>query len=407
MFSLYALYIYIYVDIYIYIYIYIPRYKDGSERIIYSKRKEIEYLQFKLQLAYNYGKNITKIEAIMSSKHSKDKMLEKEREIINENRDIKFSRYMVDSFFSISEYGGLTLWKAENPGLQSSIYKPIRSYYSAHRHMRGVLHPSGLYIVSGLSDNQVYFYDLKGDMTSYVKMQLTNQVLECFLKNTTTAICCDKSGYLTEFDLNASMHLTYPASTLVYNSSDTECFHSCTQLSNGYIVAGGKDTYIYDSSGNYLGNSPTVLNDKIMQIAEIRPNIIITTENQKAIIHDISTPAACINSTLLPDIGDYFSVISLSSNVGDFAIGGKRFIKILHLESDNTTIISLREKLDLPHNINCAIYAIKEIKSGIILFGGKGTVCTEMCIWYYEITAQPVCWPDNSAFSIYDFIPVP
>ena len=359
-------------------------------------------------MAYNNSKNenITAFQTEnLLAKHSKEDLLEKEREIINERRDIKFSKFMADSFFSISKLGGLTLWQAENPGLPSSIYTPIRSYYAAHKHRRGVLHTSGLYIVGGLDDMKAYFYDLKGDMMAYVAMSLSDHVRECFLKNTTTAICCDIDGYLTQFDLNASMALSYPASTFVYNNSNNDNFYSCTQIGNGNILAGGRNMYIFDSSGNYLGKS-SATSSKVLQIAEIRPNIIITAESSKAVLHDISDPSACINN-VLPDIGDYASVISLSSNVGDFAIGGKNFLKISHLENDNTTIIILREKINMPINNNCAIYGLKEIKPGIILFGGRATDCTEMCIWYYEIATEPVCWPDHSAYDIYDFIPVP
>ena len=334
----------------------------------------------------------------------KDHIMEQDRYKVIEERGGKFTNYQIESFVSAANEGGITLWEVDDPLNISSTYSPIHSYNDNRRHKRGVVDTNNIYIVAGGSDRKVYLYDLHSPMLESAQTTVfSDQVSECFLKNSSRAICCDMDGKLSEIVLDNSMYFSFPVLPFADDSADhsNSNFRSCMMTSNGYILGGGTaNTYIYDSTGNYITKSTTAAGGDVSQIAEIRPNIIITVESDRAFIHDISNTAA-ITSVEMSDYGKFYAVISLSSNSGDFVLGGNFYLKILHLEADNVTVRLLREKLDMP---SCNIRIIKETKKGVILFGGSN--CQHICIWYYEINELAVCWDDHT-FTINDIFLIP
>ena len=338
----------------------------------------------------------------------KDHIMEQDRYKISEERGGKFTNYQIESFVSAEYEGGITLWEVDDPLNISSTYSPIHSYNENRHHMRGVVDKNNIYIVAGGLEKKVYFYDLNSPVLESTQTpNFSDQVFECFLKNSSRAICCDIAGKLSEIELDHPMHFSFPVLPFADDSASThnDNFRSCMMTSNGYILAGGNArTYIYDSAGNYINKFTTAPGGPVYQIAEIRPNILITAESGRAFIHDISNTAAIASMVMSQDYGTYQAVISLSSNLGDFALGGRNFIKIQHLEADNVSVNLLREKLNMPGNGNCTIRVIKETKKGVILFGGYS--CQEICIWYYEINEFPVCW-DAHAFTIHDIFLIP
>ena len=122
-----------------------------------------------------------------------------------------------------------------------------------------------------------------------------NHVDECIFKNSTCALCCDNSGYIIEYDLNNPVSMLPPTEfnkTTYLNKLD-----SCMQTKDKkYIIAGGENNlYILDAEYGTLqhsfeysvngGMDPTYSIN--YQIAEVRPNILVTSDYTTASIHDI------------------------------------------------------------------------------------------------------------------------
>ena len=78
----------------------------------------------------------------------------------------------------------------------------------------------------------------------------------------------------------------------------------------------------------------------------------------------------------LTDIGYYFTVIALESNLGDFAIRGKSsntnlgFAYIDHLEMDNQTITNLKYVDNIQGN-GCRIIGYKRAEKGEYYIRGR------------------------------------
>ena len=149
----------------------------------------------------------------------------------------------------------------------------------------------------------------------------TQEVNECFFKNSVSALCCDWGGYIKEYDLSNPHSIPSPT---IFNKTALSKLSSCMQTKDKrHIVAGGYQNklYILDAEdGTIINTLDYPLNGPgyVFQIAKVRPNILITADYEKASLHDIRD----IHSLKLPDIGKHYrSVIALESNPGDFALG--------------------------------------------------------------------------------------
>ena len=186
-----------------------------------------------------------------------------------------------------------------------------------------------------------------------------------------------------------------------------------------YIVAGGYQNklYILDAEdGTLLNTLDYPLNGPgyVFQIAEVRPNILITADDNKASLHDIRDIQNIPPSLKLPDIGNrYRTVIALESNPGDFAIGVNSsstssnfpygFVYIQHLGDDNQTLTTINYAKRRLIYINF----IKEIKRGTIIF--DGSIFNLICLWNYAaiLSQDPLCWNKQTTSDIYDILQVP
>ena len=325
-------------------------------------------------------------------------------------------------FFTVTYTDGISLWEYEK---ESEEYKSSQmiAFAESGKHRRGGMNEEGIYVVAGFFGKDVKIYDMKYYNYPDNKIKLlkylsySSTVHECFFKNPTSALCCEYNGNIWEYDLSNPQSI--PTPTIFNKTTVLNYILSCKQTMNKkYIIAAGhwqSRFYILGAEDGTLKQTvyyTTNGGEHAMQIAEVRPNILITVDRETASLHDIRDIENVPTFSKLSDIGDYMSVIALESNPGDFAIGGRTssttnlgFVYIHHLEEDNRTITTLKYVDNIPGN-NCEIQVIKELKRGTVIFGG--TNCTEMCLWNYAAipSQDPLCWDDQTS-SIYDIVGVP
>ena len=319
-------------------------------------------------------------------------------------------------FFVVTKYDGIYFWEYEEVSEEYNHLQMISSAQSG-RHRRGEMNEEGIYVSAGYDSHNVKIYDMKYYNYPENKIKLLHSfshtaiVFECFFKNSVSAICCDYDGYIKEYDLSNPNSIPTPQ---VFNKTALDTLSSCMQTKDKkQIIAGGRNKlYILDAEDGTLQNTLHYSANGgsfAYQTAEVRENILITADEFSASLHDSQNMGSSLRLT---DIGSYWSVIALESNLGNFAIGGKSsniylgFVYIEHLEEDNQTITNLKYVDNIQGN-GCSIRVIKELKRGTIIFGGTAS-CREICLWNYAaIPSQlPLCWNDQTG-DIYDIVGVP
>ena len=325
-------------------------------------------------------------------------------------------------FFTVTYNDGIYFWEYEK---ESEEYKSTQMIANAQsgNHRRGGINEEGIYFVAGYYSKNVKIYDMKYYNYPDHKIKLlqsfshSDYVNECFFKNSTSAICCTYDGYIKEYNLSNPHSI--PTPTIFNKTTDLKILWSCMETKDKkYIIAGSdQKLHILDAEDATLTNTLHYSANGggyVYQIAEVRPNIFVTADSYIASLHDIRDIQNIPNSIKLPDLGWYYSVIALESNPGDFAIGGRAsnttnlgFVYINHLDEDNKTINTLKYVDNIQGN-GCAIFVIKEVKKGIIIFGGDPD-CDEMCLWNYSAIPDqdPLCWNDQTGSSIWDIVGVP
>ena len=320
-------------------------------------------------------------------------------------------------FFAVTDGDGIYFWEYEEVSEEYNHLQMI-SFAQSGRHNRGEMNEEGIYVSAGRSSNNVKIYDMKYYNYPEHKIKLldsfshTNWVEECFFKNSVSAICCDVDGYIKEYDLSNPNSIPTPQ---VFNKTALDRLYSCMQTKDKkQIIAGGENKlYILDAEDGTLQNTLDYSANggyAAHQIAEVRENILITADSYTASLHDSQNMSPSLKLNVL---GEYYTVIALESNLGDFAIGGVSsntilgFASIEHLEVDNQTITNLKY-VDNIQGLACFIMIIKELKRGTIIIGGDGN-CEEMCLWnYVAIPNQlPRCWSTQTTYTILDIVGVP
>ena len=323
-------------------------------------------------------------------------------------------------FFAVTNEDGIYFLEYEEASEEYNHLQMI-SYAQSGEHKKGEMNEEGIYVSAGWYSFDVKIYDMKYYNYPENKIQLlnsfshTNNVFECFFKNSISAICCDQDGYIKEYDLSNPNSIPTPT---IFNKTALDTLLSCIQTKDKkQIIAGGLNKlYILDAEDGTLQNTLDYSangGDRAYQIAEVRENILITADLLTVSLHDSLNMGPSLK---LIDIGTHFSVIALKSNLGDFAIGGWStnidditdlgFVYIEHLEEDNQTITNLKYVDNIQGN-GCIILVIKELKRGTIIFGGSFE-CTDICLWNYAVIPNqfPLCWDDQIG-DIYDIVGVP
>ena len=323
-------------------------------------------------------------------------------------------------FFTVTYKDVISLWEYEKESEEYKSNQMIADEESGY-YRRGGINEEGIYVVAGHDSNNVKIYDMKYYNYPDHKIKLlqsfshSGNVFECLFKNSVSAICCDIGGYIKEYDLRNPHSI--PTPTIFNKTALGELVSIMETKDKKYIIAGGKyKLYILDAEDGtltYTLENSANEGSYSYQIAEVRPNILVTADAETASLHDIRDIDNIPISIKLPDIGWYFSVTALESNPGDFAIGGGAdstglgFVYIYHLDEDNQTITTLKY-IDNIQESDCDIEVIKELKRGTIIIGGDGD-CLKMCLWNYEAipSQDPICWDDGQTGSINDILGVP
>ena len=338
-----------------------------------------------------------------------------------------FRNYVLTSpfpiqFFTVTWDNGISLWGYEKASEEYKSNQMI-AYEQSGGHRRGEMNEVGIYVAAGGASSNVKIYDMKYYNYPDHKIKLLNTfsypsttVYGCFFKNSVSAFCCDFDGYIKEYDLSNPHSIPTPT---IFNKTALSELTSCIETKdNKYIIAGGDFNKLYilgaeDGSLTYTLGYAANGGWYARQIAEVRPNILVTADAHTASLHDIRDIQNIPTSIKLPDIGSYWSVIALQSNPGDFAIGGGTlssplgFVYIYHLEEDNQTITTLKY-VDNIQGSMCDIRVIKELKRGYIIFGGDVN-CDQMCLWNYAVIPNQdhLCWDYQTGLGIYDIVGVP
>ena len=338
-----------------------------------------------------------------------------------------FRNYALNSpiplqFFTVTMGVGIYFLEYEEESEEYKSNQIIIASAHSGRHRRGEINEKGIYVVAGYSSFNVKIYDMKYYNYPDHKIKLlqslshSSTVFECFFKNSISAMCCDHTGYIKEYNLSNPHSI--PTPTIFNKTIDLSGLYSCMETKDKkYIVAGGlRNLYILNAEDGTLAHTLHYSANGgfyVWQIAEVRPNILVTADYYTASLHNIRDIHNIPNSFKLPDLGNYFTVIALETNLGDFAIGGwasstnRGSVHIKHLEDDNQTINTLKY-VDNIQGDDCDIVVIKELKKGSIIFGGDRD-CDEMCLWNYAAIPDknPLCWDDQTGNNISDIVGVP
>ena len=230
-------------------------------------------------------------------------------------------------------------------------------------------------------------------------------VQECFFKTSEMAICCDEGGYIMAYDLADPNSIPFPS---VFNTTELDSIYSCILTKNKkYIIAGSnRKLYIINAKDGNLQKTHNYLSiegNHAIQIAEVRPNILMTADYYAVYIHDIMPDSVKLEEN--PYL--YYSIISLKRNTGDIAFGGKRindgFVSLCNLK-DNKDIACTYGFID-SYKTGCIIKTIKELRKESILFGGSG--CERWNYWNYDSSlGKPVINHFDEDY-ITDFVAIP
>ena len=322
-------------------------------------------------------------------------------------------------FFTITMGEGIYLWRYDN---SFGSFNPTHMINVAEsgEHKRGAMNREGIYIVAGYRSNDVKIYDMKYYNHEDQKIKLlrtfshTDFVYECIFKNAVSALCCDRGGYIKEYDLTNPNSIPDPT---VFNRVTLNGLHSLILARNGkgdiFVIGGSYDKlYIINAESGDLNNIQTYIvggsPHAVYQIAEIRQGIIITVEYTSAFMHDIRGSTKT-SEKLTHDIGFYYTVIALKSRPGDLAIGGvsTSYLGVVYIQNidASNTIRTLDYVDDIPSQ-DCVITAIKEVKLGTILIGGESPCM--LCLWNYSTlpSQRPSCWKDDY-HNVYDILQIP
>ena len=318
------------------------------------------------------------------------------------------------SFFKVTSTQGIKLFSCPNNNCWA--VNPMIANEDSGAHGRGQMNWDGIYIVAGASSNNVkiYFMNYYDEANQRIKLLRTFPhsfpVQECFYKTSETAICCDEGGYIMAYDLADPNSIPFPS---VFNTTELDSIYSCILTKNKkYIIAcSNRKLYIINAKDGNLQKTHNYLPNEgnhAIQIAEVRPNIVMTADYSAVYIHDITDITNMPDSVKLEEYPYlYYSIISLQRNTGDIAFGGKRindgFVSLCNLK-DNKDIACTYGFID-SYKTGCNIKTIKELRKGNILFGGSG--CERWNYWNYDSSlGKPVINHFDEDY-ITDFVAIP
>ena len=278
----------------------------------------------------------------------------------------------------------------------------------------------GIYVLPDQSSYNVGFYDLSSFGTSPV---IRSQSKEggswgvCVFMDDDIVVCATNfTGDIYKYNITNNYEQVKIASN---NPSQVGFMSVLVTKDKKHILAAYKGCiYIYNSYGYYIGysnNSQTYYH--MLQMKEIRSNIILAADGDYVYSHDISNTENIIRHKLLDSDNTktiYYTIEVLEGNTGDIAIGGQYnssgttygYVELFHLDEHNSTLFPISNKRWVQDYI-CCILIIREIQTGVIIFGGKNN-CEDICTWEYVVDPhkEPICFPLGRRY-IWDIISLP
>ena len=284
---------------------------------------------------------------------------------------------------------------------------------------RGDMNNRGIYVLPAYESKDIGFYNLSSFGTSPVIRSQSGYGGfwgACGFMDEDIAICAtyNQSGDIYKYNITNN----YEQVRIANNNPSGYGFHSLLITKEKQILAAYAGCiYIYNSSGHYIGYSNNSQTSSMHQMKEIRSNIILTAEYYYVYSHDISYTGNIIRHKLLDsDVTNkkYFTLEVLEGKTGDIAIGGydysygtlSGYVELFHLDEDNSKLLPKSNKRWVQDS-SCWIYIIREIQTGVIIFGGDSD-CADICTWEYAVlpNKHPICFPLGGRY-IRDIISLP
>ena len=180
-------------------------------------------------------------------------------------------------FWSVHEYGILG-WIE-----QGGSYTPsLLSISSGYKHYKGEYNPDGYYVVGSTSGRPIV-YNMKTAQLHKVYSGNYNNVYDCAWQNTTHFVCCDGS----EDALFYEMSTTNSLSKWSPGGDDKKAI---IVLISGAVVVGDKDSDLDIKITTNSYSSNTANEDDVYGLAEVRPNMVISAEDDQLYLHNFTTP---------------------------------------------------------------------------------------------------------------------
>ena len=284
---------------------------------------------------------------------------------------------------------------------------------------RGEMNSAGIYVLPGRFNN-IGFYNLSSFKTVFnIQTQSVPSpggwgVISCGFLDENTVVCAtyNTSGEIYTYDLTNN----YLQNKIVDDNPSGNGFQAILVTKEKQIVTAYKGCiYIYNWTGSYLGYSNSSSGYNMYGMKEIRENIIITAEWYYIYSHNINNPENTIQHKLLNLYSTgilYYTIEVLEWNTGNIAIGGvaistgSSYVELFHLDEDNENLQSISNKRWVGQD-RCDIRIIREIQTGVIIFGGRRD-CAVICTWEYAVAPykDPVCFPLGGR-DIYDILALP
>ena len=382
------------------------------------------------------------INDIFGSKKKQFNKFELKSEILAiQNLNARKSEYFIDQlefyklpttyqkeFYTVSKKGQIAHWSwnstIRNYTFTDRIIIPIEDDISLRR---GALTSNGNYIVVG-SNSAIYLLDITNNFTPTnisVEGITFNLPAFCFSQGNHNAICVDYSDTSFQYTAESNTNKLSP-----FKSIFSHRFYMGIETIDKLIVLGtnhrtSKDgpwiegiVILANNGLQYISNIidydhvEDVL--PIRGITEVRKNILLTANGKcGCFLYNISNLTNIRNPKriLYNTRYNYYSVISLTSNEGYFAVGGGGsneedggFVQIYNLTDNKEADLLKNSTIE---DSGCKIFTIKEIKPKLILFGGSSECM--ICFWNYAAwpDQNSYCWYEEQTTSIYDFISVP
>ena len=269
---------------------------------------------------------------------------------------------------------------------------------------RGEKNSRDIYVVPDRGNSRIGFYNLSLTEAPVMKSQSGKGWYgSCGFLDDNTAVCSTRiTGEIYTYDVTDMNNILQ--TKIADDNPSGNGFHILLITQGKQILVAYQGCiYIYTSTGIYINSSNSLqAHYSMYQMQEVRKNIIITAERGFVYSHNINNPHnTIINELLLSDKTNrgYMTVEGLEGD-GYFALGGyiytedgtTGYVEIFRLEEDNLTLTRIPNKL-WEMDAGCLIVIIREIQTGIIIFGGYSS-CTFICTWEYNALPHrsPTCF---------------